>query len=213
VNAEARCRVYAVIEAGPRALAHLAAALAARGIAALLVTAPADGEQLAPSAVAELITAAQRAGVAALIGEDADLARQVGADGVHLGACTPGSDVYAAARRRLGPDAIVGADGGISRHAAMALAEAGADYIAFGAPRHLKDRARARARREELVAWWAEIFAVPCVAFDVESAAEATALDAAGADFIAVTLPTHGPAAAGELLAEIDAAMLPRSAA
>jgi thiamine-phosphate pyrophosphorylase len=70
----------------------------------------------------------------------------------------------------------------------MTVAEAGADYIAFGAPAHLKDRDKGRDRRNDLVAWWAEIFQVPCVAFDVETAQEAEALARSGADFVAVTL-------------------------
>ena len=70
----------------------------------------------------------------------------------------------------------------------MVLAEAGADYVGFGAPPHLKDRDKARVRREELIAWWAPIFEVPCVAFDVETGEEAAQLAAAGADFFAVAL-------------------------
>jgi hypothetical protein len=48
---------------------------------------------------------------------------------------------------------------------------------------------KARQRREELISWWAPIFEVQCVAFDVEAAEEAQELAAAGADFIAVALP------------------------
>ena len=70
-----------------------------------------------------------------------------------------------------------------------ALAEAGADYVSFGAPPHLTDRDKARGRREELIAWWAPLFEVPCVAFDVETPDEAAQLAAAGADFIGVALP------------------------
>ena len=68
----------------------------------------------------------------------------------------------------------------------MTLAEDGADYIAFGIPPHVEDRAAAAARRLELVAWWGEIFEIPCVAFDVDTTDEAIALAGAGADFVAV---------------------------
>ena len=68
----------------------------------------------------------------------------------------------------------------------MLLGEQGADYIGFGIPAHVTDRDTAIARRHDLVQWWAEIFEVPVVAFDVETAAEAAELATAGADFIAV---------------------------
>ncbi|MFZ0849319.1 MAG: thiamine phosphate synthase, partial [Hyphomicrobiaceae bacterium] len=102
----------------------------------------------------------------------------------------------------------VGADVGISRHDAMSLAEAGADYVAFGAPAHLQDRTRAHARRDDLVAWWGEIFEVACVALDVEIPAEAERLARAGVDFVAVTLPPGQSAAATrDLVAGIGAAI------
>ena len=90
----------------------------------------------------------------------------------------------------------------------MTLAEAGADYMAFGAPAHLKDRDKAKVRRDELVAWWADIFQVPCVAFDAESAEEAQRLAAAGADFVALTLGAGlSPAAARDSAAAFAAAV------
>ena len=68
----------------------------------------------------------------------------------------------------------------------MTLAEDGADYIAFGIPPHVEDRAAAAARRLELVAWWGEIFEMPCVAFDVDTARRQSRSRGAGADFVAV---------------------------
>jgi thiamine-phosphate pyrophosphorylase len=211
VNAEARGRIYAVITAGPHAPAHLETALAARAVAALLL-APTAGEALEHAAAAPLIAAAQRAGVAALT-YDVGLAHAVGADGVHLGARKGIAACYAEARRTLGREAVVGVDCGISRHDAMELAEAGADYIAFGAPHHLHDRAKGVVRRNALLAWWGEIFEVPCVAFDVDSAAEAAALAKAGADFVAVTISGAEADTPGKRLAEFAAALAPRSAA
>ena len=88
--------------------------------------------------------------MAALIADDAQLARTLRADGVHLGITKEPAGAYAEARSILGPRGIVGVDPGISRHDAMTLAEDGADYLAFGAPPDLKDRDKARARRDEL---------------------------------------------------------------
>jgi thiamine-phosphate pyrophosphorylase len=206
VHAEARCRIFAVVEAGPSALARVGAALAAGDVAALLV-APAEALPLGPAAAAPLVAAAQQANVAALIAGDARLAEGLGADGLHVRPAMDIADQYGQARRHLGAGAIVGADCGVSRHDAMSLAEAGADYIAFGAPRHRNDRARGRVRRDALVAWWGEIFEVPCVALDVESAEEAKALKEAGADFIGVALE-GAPAAVGALFAQIHRAIV-----
>ena len=142
-QAETATQLYAVIEAGEAALDRLAAALSAAEIASLLI-APPPGGTLDAAAARPLVEAAQRQGVAALIADDARLARTLRADGVHLGIAKDPAGAYAEARSILGQGGIVGVDPGISRHDAMTLAEDGADYIAFGAPPHLKDRDKAR---------------------------------------------------------------------
>lgn len=206
-EAQSSCQICTVIEAGDAAPDRLGAALAAASIASVVIG-PAAGRALDAAAAKPLVEMARNAGAAALIAGDAGLARTLGADGVHLGGVKDLAAAFEEARGTLGQRGVVGVDPGISRHDAMTLAEAGADYVAFGAPAHLKDRDKARARREELIAWWADIFEVPCVAFDVETAAEAEALAWAGADFIAVALPTgQSPAAARELIAAIAAAI------
>jgi thiamine-phosphate pyrophosphorylase len=190
----AGCGLYAVVDAGPAAGERLAAAIAAAPLAAVLI-APAVRQRLSAAETGPLLEQARQAGVAALLLDEVDLARSLGADGVHLAAGDDPQAAYRAARERLRRDSVVGVDAGISRHAAMVLAEAGADYVGFGAPPHLKDRDKARVRREDLVSWWAPIFEVPCVAFDVETGEEAQQLAAVGADFVAVTLPADAPAA------------------
>jgi thiamine-phosphate pyrophosphorylase len=212
-QAETATQLYAVVEAGEAALDRLTVALSAAEFASMLILPPTGGT-LDAGAARPLIEAAQEKNVAALIADDAQLARTLRADGVHLSATKKLADAYAEARSILGRVGIVGVDPGISRHDAMTLAEDGADYLAFGAPPHLNDRNKARARRDELIAWWAEIFEAPCVAFDVETPEEAEALSRAGADFIAIRLPVGAtPAAARELVAGIAAALgVPASA-
>ena len=202
-----KCLLFAVVEAGPGAPERLAAALAAVQIASVLITPAADADLDAASAK-PLVEIVQRAGAAALIADDAQLARALRADGVHLGISMDPTGTYAEARRILGPRGIVGVEAGISRDDAMTVAEAGAEYVAFGAPFDLSDLDKARARRAELIAWWGEIFEVPCVAFDVESAEAAEGLARAGADFVSVLLPTaEPPAASRDLVAGVAAAI------
>jgi len=65
-----------------------------------------------------------------LLNDRADLAAEMGCDGVHVGQ----SDCpYRTARRLVGDNAIVGVTCHASRHLAIEAAEAGADYVAFGA--------------------------------------------------------------------------------
>jgi thiamine-phosphate pyrophosphorylase len=204
---EAATQLCAVIEAGEAALGHLAAALAVAEVACVLI-APLPGVGMDAHAAGPLVEAAQRRNAAALIVEDARLARTLRADGVHLSLANTGASTYGEVRSLVGRSGIVGVDPGISRHDAMTMAENGADYIAFGAPAYLNDRAKARVRRDELIAWWAEIFEAPCVALDVETPEEAEALARAGADFVGLRLPCAAPAAATrELVGAIAAAL------
>ncbi len=179
-----KSRLYLVVEAGPTAAERLAAALAAADIASVLIRAG-NGIRLDARNAQPLVVLAQAKGAAALIEADAELARALRADGVHL---LPSDDVQAAyetARGIVGGRAIVGGDAGRSRDDAMMLAEAGADYVAFS-----PDGEGGAEARDELAAWWAEIFEVPCVALGVESPGEAAGLQAAKCEFIGISLPT-----------------------
>jgi thiamine-phosphate pyrophosphorylase len=187
----------AAADADPQALALV---LDAADAATLLITAGKSAPLTAASARA-LLELAQDKGIAALIDGDAQLARTLRADGVHVPWSKDVAAAYAEAREVLGTRYIVGVDVGRSRHDAMTLAEAGADYIAFGIPPHVEDRAASAARRLELVAWWSEIFEIPCVAFDVDNADDATALAGEGADFVAMHYAPELTPAEAETLA------------
>ena len=66
----------------------------------------------------------------------------------------------------------------------MLAAEVGADYVMFGEPDEDGNRPSFEAIAER-VAWWAEVFEIPCVGF-AASLDEVEPLAQAGADFIAV---------------------------
>lgn len=133
---------------------------------------------------AKLMPIAQKAGVAFIVNDRPDLAKRLGADGVHVG---QEDASYADARALLGPDAIVGVTCHDSRHLAMEAAEAGADYVAFGAfyPTGTKE---AKTRAEpELLTWWQEMMTAPCVAIGGITVENGGVLVQAGADFLAVS--------------------------
>ena len=190
MRAEEPARLCLVVEGEPGNAVRdrLAAALGAAPIASLIIE-PAEGLALDEATAAPLVALAQARDVAAIISGDARLARTLKADGVHVPWSKDVPDRYREARELVGLHHIAGVDAGRSRHDAMTLGEAGADYVGFGIPPHVEARDVARARRLELIAWWSEIFEVPAVAFDVETAEDAAELAAAGADFIAVRLP------------------------
>lgn len=154
-----------------------------------LVLSSSDAHGIDVASLAPLVKAAQAKGVAVLVENDCALAKSLDADGVHLSWRKDPLEGFEAARQALGPERIVGSDVGRSRHDAMEAGEAGADYVAFGIPAHVEDRETAFERQKELVSWWVELFEVPGVAFDVETAEGVAALGAAGADFIAVRWP------------------------
>lgn len=197
-------KLYLVIETGPAASDRLAAALAGAAPASLLLV-PQKGKTLDAQSVLPLIAMAQAQGIAVMLADDAQLVRTVKADGCHL-TWTKGLEARATeAREILGTRYMLGVDVGRSRHDAMELGEAGADYIAFGIPPHVEDRATAAERQAELIEWWGTIFEVPCVAFDVETAEDAERLAALGADFVAVRIPAGGtPDDVKRFVADLD---------
>ncbi|HEY1961763.1 MAG TPA: thiamine phosphate synthase, partial [Rhizomicrobium sp.] len=107
---------------------------------------------------------------------------------------------YTEARAAIGRNNIVGVTCHNSRHLAIEAAEAGADYVAFGAfyPTRTKDP---KAKAElEILRWWSELMTVPCVAIGGIMVENARPLIEAGADFLAVSAGVwehpEGPAAA-----------------
>jgi thiamine-phosphate pyrophosphorylase len=158
----------------------LLSACAAGDIAAVIARfSPASDSELSARARA-LLPLVQERNIAFLLQDHADLALKIGADGAHL------SDTQALrdAVPKLKPGLIAGAGGLTTRHDAMFAGELGADYVMFGEA----DAAGKSPSFEaviERVAWWTEVFEIPCVAF-AETADQAAELARTGADFVAL---------------------------
>ena len=134
--------------------------------------------------------------VAFIMNDSPALAKKMGCDGVHVGRDDMG---YKKARGIVGPDAIVGTTCHNSRHLAMVDAEAGADYVAFGAFFPTATKEAKHTAEIETLEWWATFMEVPCVAIGGITADNCGPLVEAGADFLAVVSAVwdhpDGPAA------------------
>lgn len=172
-----RCRLYLQVAAPFTAKQneHLSQALSE--LAPVCVLIRGDAAALDPAVLDGLIDRIQGAGAACLIEDNIAAAADLGTDGAHLAA---DENLYREARKILGESANIGVGCGLGRHDAMELAESGADYVAFSAP-----GADAFDELADTVAWWSEIFVVPCVAWDIADEREAVALTERGVDFIA----------------------------
>lgn len=137
--------------------------------------------------------------VAFLLNDDPQIAVETGCDGAHLGQDDLAAHGGLARVRRVLDGLSFGVTCHDSRHLAMEAAEAGADYVAFGAffPTGTKEP-KARAT-PEILRWWSELMEVPCVAIGGITAENCAPLVEMGADFLAVSAAvwscSDGPAA------------------
>jgi len=163
---------------------ELAEALAGGDVACLQLRLKDIDDDAIRRAARTLKPIAQDHDVAFIMNDRPDFAAELDCDGVHVGE----EDMpYAEARRLLGPDHIVGVTCGASRDRAITAAEAGADYVAFGAffPSMTKTATKYRAT-PELLQDWSETTVVPCCAIGGITQQNCGPLVEAGADFLAV---------------------------
>ncbi len=146
----------------PETLAAAAGqALATGTVACLRLDLGAAPEDAWREAGARLRPVTETHDVALVIADHYRLVEPLGLDGVHLGSSrTPVREV----RRALGGDRIVGAFAGGSRHVAMTLAEAGADYVSLGPVGEVGALGDGTRVEDDVFAWWAEMIETPVVA-------------------------------------------------
>lgn len=190
---------------------QLESALESADVAAFLLRLETASDQRILAAARMLTPLARARDCAFLIHERADLAVQADADGVHV---TGDAEACLAARKVLGKERTVGAGAGLSRHAAMAAAEAGADYVAFGSHSRAPLYASKFVREAEASAWCAELLQVPAVLMTTQADVPESELAHVRAEFFAPAPDFwHDDDGVGVALARIARALAKREEA
>src|SRR5258708_13184492 len=195
------CRLYLITPTTITDIAAFAATvetvLAAGDVAALQIRLKEASEAEIAAAVAALLPVTRARGVSLILNDHPDLAARFDGDGVQTG---QDDGTVPAARALVGGEGIVGVTCEARRDLAMAAAEAGADYVAFGAFFETATRPTPHRADSEILSIWQESMLTPCVAIGGITTANCRPLVAAGADFIAVSAGVwahpEGPAAA-----------------
>jgi len=195
-----RCRLYLItpprFDPAPFA-AQLADALSGGEVAAVQLRLKETSDDDVLKAGRALKHIVQDAGAAFIVNDRPDLAAKLDADGVHIGQQDAS---FAQARALMGADRIVGVTCHASRHLAMEAAEAGADYVAFGAFYPTDTKQTIHRATPEILEIWQQTMETPCVAIGGINIENCAPLVRAGADFLAVTAAVwahpNGPAAA-----------------
>ncbi|MDA0780729.1 MAG: thiamine phosphate synthase [Rickettsiales bacterium] len=132
----------------------------------------------------EIIPICHKYNVQFILNDRPDLAAIVNADGVHIGEEQDGT--VATARKLLGNKKVIGVSCYGSTDRALEMAEAGADYVAFGAffPTQTKEP-KARPK-PDILKWWVTNCSIPCVAIGGIKADNCNEISKTGTDFIAV---------------------------
>ncbi len=182
------CRLYLItpphIVDGDIFARDLEAALSAGDVAALQIRLKDTSTDHIRAVTRVLTPVAHKYDVAVLMNDHVELAKELRLDGVHVGQSdTPCKE----ARRLLGPAAMIGVTCHNSRHLAMEAAEAGADYVAFGAFYPTQTKTVEHMAELEILSIWQETMETPCVAIGGINANNAGDIARAGADFIAVS--------------------------
>jgi thiamine-phosphate pyrophosphorylase len=194
-----KCQLYLIspLEVGGDFPVRLEEALTAGPVAAFQFRVKGIDQHKAAELAAPLQEICARQDVEFIVNDSISLAKRIGADGVHLG--QEDGDPREA-RAILGRDAQIGVTCHNSRHLAMEAAEAGADYVAFGAFFPTSTKEVKHQAEIETVELWSQFTEVPCVAIGGITIQNAGEVINAGADFIAVSSGVwnhaDGPAAA-----------------
>jgi len=163
-------------------LAGRVAQCLAGGAAIVQYRAKRAGDALAREQAARLAALCRAAGAIFIVNDSVELARECGADGVHVGR----EDAGVAAARRALPHAIIGASCYDDGARAAAAAREGADYVAVGSMFASRTKPQARRAGLEAIARARAAGGLPVAAIGGIDLSNAASVAAAGADMLAV---------------------------
>lgn len=183
---EPNCQLYLIspLDVGGDFPARLEAALSAGPVAAFQFRVKGIDQHEAAALAEPLQAICAKHDVAFIVNDSIALAKRLKADGVHLG---QGDGDVREARETLGRDAQIGVTCHNSRHLAMEAAEAGADYVAFGAFYPTNTKQVEHVAELDTLQKWSLVTEIPCVAIGGITPDNAKPLIDAGADFLAVS--------------------------
>ena len=194
-----RCRLYLVTPPEIDSVAFrekLKAALDGGDVACLQIRLKDCADEAVLRAAETLAPVCHEHDVVLLINDRPDLAAACDADGVHIG---QEDASYESTRDMLRTDKVVGVTCHNSRHLAIAAAEGGADYVAFGSFFETQTKSPKTRATLDVLKWWRDLMLVPCVAIGGITPENCPPLVRAGADFLAVVSAVwdhaNGPAA------------------
>lgn len=183
---EPNCQLYLIspLDVGGDFPQQLEAALSAGPVAAFQFRVKGIDQHEAAALAEPLQVICAKHDVAFIVNDSIALAKRLKADGVHLG---QGDGDVREAREILGRDAQIGVTCHNSRHLAMEAAEAGADYVAFGAFYPTNTKQVEHVAELDTLQKWSLVTEIPCVAIGGITPDNAKPLIDAGADFLAVS--------------------------
>ncbi len=181
------CQLYLItpetIEDAAAFAAILGDVLATGAVSCVQLRLKGAADEHVKAVASALLPVCHEAEVPLLLNDRADLAAEVGADGVHLG--QEDGDI-AAARTLLGSDKDIGITCHSSKHLAYEAGEAGANYVAFGAFFPSDTKPDAPIADKTVLTDWDMFTDMPCVAIGGITPENCRELADAGAHFVAV---------------------------
>ncbi len=186
--------LYAVADTqriGPGQLLEAVAAAIDGGAAVVQYRDKSDNDSVRTQQAAALADLCRSRGTLLIVNDDVELARRVGAAGVHIGREDASLED---ARRLLGTRSIIGVSCYNELERALAAAAAGADYVAFGSFYPSPTKPAAVRATVELLRAARKRLRIPIVAIGGITPENGGALIAAGADALAVIQGLFGQA-------------------